>query len=186
MESPAAKAAICIVPIALLVAVLLAQTISAEIASIDARNAIELPAKRHQDPQIVITASVKGAKAAGSELRLPRTVVPRFYDVTLLPILEEGNFTTSGRVDILIDCLESTNNITLHAVDIAIDFSSISVLMSPSDQLRLEILGVYSNYLIFSHLIIKSMEKWDIVGIWKSILKLMAFSLIIFLHQAVY
>ena len=77
--------------------------------------------------RIIILPKKGPVKASGSELRLPRSILPRLYDVTLLPILEEGNFSTSGTVDIFVDCLENTDNVTLHAADIEIDYPSVSV-----------------------------------------------------------
>lgn len=64
---------------------------------------------------------------ANEELRLPGDVLPTTYAVRLLPFIEEGNFTTHGHVDIFIDCVRDTNNISINAADITIDLLSISV-----------------------------------------------------------
>lgn len=65
--------------------------------------------------------------ARNEDLRLPRTILPRLYQVTLLPILIEGNFTTEGSVSILVDCVQSTNNITLHIADITFSPADVTV-----------------------------------------------------------
>lgn len=76
----------------------------------------------------VTSDKINKSSRAGEELRLPRSVLPRLYEVTLLPILIEGNFTTEGSVNILVDCVLPTSNITLHIADIT--FSSSSVLVT--------------------------------------------------------
>ena len=63
----------------------------------------------------------------GQDLRLPRTILPRLYEITLLPILIEGNFTTEGSTTILMDCVTYTNTITLHIADIQFNPTGISV-----------------------------------------------------------
>lgn len=55
-----------------------------------------------------------------TEWRLPRWVLPRHYKLRLLPFIEEGNFTTAGQVDILLECMEPTQMIVLHIADIRI------------------------------------------------------------------
>lgn len=49
-----------------------------------------------------------------SDLRLPGSILPRLYEISLLPHLVKGNFTTEGSVDIFVECVDDTNNITLH------------------------------------------------------------------------
>jgi hypothetical protein len=55
-----------------------------------------------------------------TEWRLPRWVLPRHYKLRLLPFIEEGNFTTEGQVEILLECMEPTKMIVLHIADIRI------------------------------------------------------------------
>lgn len=59
--------------------------------------------------------------------RLPGDLLPSFYAIRLLPFLEEGNFTTSGHIEILVDCVQDTKNIVLNSADITFDVLSISV-----------------------------------------------------------
>ncbi len=51
--------------------------------------------------------------------RLPRTVVPRRYDVTLEPDLEDGTFV--GSEDVHVQILERVDEIVLNAADLEID-----------------------------------------------------------------
>ena len=67
------------------------------------------------------------SKLVQNVTRLPRTVLPRHYDVRLLPILEKGNFSVLGRVAIDVQCLESTDRIVLHSSDINVDLKSVQV-----------------------------------------------------------
>jgi aminopeptidase N len=69
----------------------------------------------------------KRVARAGEDLRLPRNILPRLYEVTLLPILIEGNFTTEGSVSISVDCIQSTYNITLHIADIVFNPADVRV-----------------------------------------------------------
>ena len=62
-----------------------------------------------------------------NDWRLPRSLVPRHYRVRLLPYLKEGNFTTDGHVEILVECKEETDLIILHMADISIVSGSLQV-----------------------------------------------------------
>ena len=59
--------------------------------------------------------------------RLPRDVRPSHYNIYPIPILDDGNFTTLGHVDIILDCNRDTTRIKLNRVNIKIDESSIQV-----------------------------------------------------------
>ena len=61
------------------------------------------------------------------DMRLPKNVLPNSYDIKLIPIIEEGNFTTIGYIEILVDCFETTSNISMNSADISINQSSILV-----------------------------------------------------------
>ena len=63
----------------------------------------------------------------GEDLRLPTDILPSIYTVQLLPFIEEGNFTTHGSVEILVDCQRATRNISMNAAELTIDQSSITV-----------------------------------------------------------
>lgn len=59
--------------------------------------------------------------------RLPRSLLPRQYKVRLLPFLIEGNFTTHGRVEILLECMEETDLVVIHMADITIVKDTLQV-----------------------------------------------------------
>lgn len=59
--------------------------------------------------------------------RLPGDLLPSSYTIRLLPFLEEGNFTTDGHIEILVDCVADTNTIVMNSLDILINVMSISV-----------------------------------------------------------
>jgi|688.fasta_scaffold610677_2 hypothetical protein len=61
------------------------------------------------------------------DMRLPKNFLPISYDIKLIPIIEEGNFTTIGYIEILVDCLETTSNISMNSADITINQPSILV-----------------------------------------------------------
>src|ERR1019366_99974 len=63
--------------------------------------------------------------------RLARTVVPSAYRIFLTPDLEAATF--AGRVEIDVDVTESTSQITLHALDLALGAASAS---APSTTFR--------------------------------------------------
>ncbi|XP_011870128.1 PREDICTED: aminopeptidase N-like [Vollenhovia emeryi] len=60
-------------------------------------------------------------------VKLPTAVVPKFYDLWLIPFIWEGNFTFHGEIKILVNVTKDTNNVTLHAVDIKIDENFTSI-----------------------------------------------------------
>ena len=51
--------------------------------------------------------------------RLPRTVVPSHYDLTLAPDLEAGTFT--GQVAISVDVADAVEEVVLNAIELTID-----------------------------------------------------------------
>jgi len=60
----------------------------------------------------------RASQRQDGDLRLPRDVIPISYDITLIPILEVGNFTTHGTVDIRVKCeTNNTQQIVLHSAN---------------------------------------------------------------------
>ena len=96
----------------------------------------------------LLVALTWSAALAQSSQRLPRNVLPRLYDVTLFPVLIEGNFTTQGTVDILVDCITSSNSITLHIADTIFDPSKVSVIDMTDEKKRIFIL--FKLYMVMS------------------------------------
>ncbi|XP_064596449.1 aminopeptidase N-like [Liolophura sinensis] len=64
-------------------------------------------------------------------MRLPRSLLPVHYRVELEPRMygkDPKNFTFRGSVDILVDCVEASDNITLNMFNLMIVNSSITLL----------------------------------------------------------
>nr|CAD7572865.1 unnamed protein product [Timema californicum] len=76
-----------------------------------------------------------------TEYRLPTSVVPDRYVITLIPNLDDGNFTFVGTVEITLNVTNATNSITVHANDLEIDNESVSV-HSLTDEVDLVVLGL--------------------------------------------
>ena len=61
------------------------------------------------------------------DVRLPRHLEPLHYNLELVPFLIPDNFTIRGAVEIEVLCRLPATNITLHAADLKIDNSTVSV-----------------------------------------------------------
>lgn len=72
-------------------------------------------------------AGKKPAKAINKNVRLPRAVLPRRYNVRLFPNLEKGNFSILGHVSIDLECKKETDRIVLHAKELDVDPKSVKV-----------------------------------------------------------
>lgn len=59
--------------------------------------------------------------------RLPNNTIPLHYDIKLIPFIVQGNFTFDGTVIINVTVIERTSTIVLHAFQIDIDNSSVTV-----------------------------------------------------------
>jgi hypothetical protein len=75
-----------------------------------------------------------GQKVNPSDLsprfRLPTDVIPRYYKLKIRPILTNGSserFTAPAEVTITLECLNRTNSIVLHADELVINGTSITV-----------------------------------------------------------
>lgn len=80
-----------------------------------------------QKPAANPASSSSSSVRTGEEYRLPRHILPSFYNIKLLPFIEVGNFTTHGEVQIHATCVEALDSITLHIADIDLDYTSILV-----------------------------------------------------------
>ncbi len=67
--------------------------------------------------------------ASGAAYRLPRTVVPSHYDITLEPDLTAASFQGSVKID--VDLAEPTNTIVLHAIEL--DLHTVTVSQDGAD-----------------------------------------------------
>lgn len=79
--------------------------------------------------------------------RLPLDFIPSLYVLRMTPILEPGNFTTLGSVQITVNCLQNTGNITLNAADLSIDEESIQVL-NPLKLLKMKNLPIFAIFIL--------------------------------------
>lgn len=68
-----------------------------------------------------------GENPMDSDVRLPRSLKPLHYNLTIQPYLQEGNFSFDGRVQIHLKALEDCTNITLHAFELNITEGDIEV-----------------------------------------------------------
>ena len=67
-------------------------------------------------------------KRQGDEFRLPSHLIPISYALVLTPIIEPGNFTTLGTVDIFVNCtVDDSSDVVLNSADLVIHQSSIKV-----------------------------------------------------------
>lgn len=60
--------------------------------------------------------------------RLPDNVTPVYYDLKLIPYIEEGNFTFDGESSINITIHRITQNLSLHVLELTIDEAATSLL----------------------------------------------------------
>ena len=72
-------------------------------------------------------SATAGLMAPLRDVRLPRAVLPRHYNLRLFPVLDPANFTIPGQVDIDVEVVEDATKIVLHSTDIEIDKSSVTV-----------------------------------------------------------
>lgn len=61
-------------------------------------------------------------------VRLPSSIKPLKYNISLEPYLYEGNFTFNGEVHINILVLEDCYNVTMHAVDLDISKNDVLIV----------------------------------------------------------
>ena len=63
-------------------------------------------------------------------MRLPGDIIPITYNVRMLPFVEliaSGNYTTDGYVEIVVECVRATQNISINSAELDIKRSTISV-----------------------------------------------------------
>lgn len=90
---------------------------------------------------------------SGIEFRLPESVQPLHYQLELIPSLDPStNFSLDGRVWIDVKCMEDTDRITLHAKNITIRESSVTVFQVSIAELGVKgVLGNPQEFHIKSH-----------------------------------
>ncbi len=68
-----------------------------------------------------------GSPHQEEDLRLPGDLEPVSYKIQLLPFVEVGKFTTEGNIEIVFNCIESTDNLTLNSAEISFKNSLVLV-----------------------------------------------------------
>ena len=74
-----------------------------------------------------------GGKKQGEDMRLPGNIIPISYNIRMFPfieLIESGNYTTDGYVEILIQCLKATSNISINSAELDIKNLTISACFS--------------------------------------------------------
>lgn len=72
----------------------------------------------------------RAGRITDEEFRLPGDILPSLYVIQLLPHvdkIDQEDYDIEGYTEIYVDCVRSTNNITMNSVDITIDQASITV-----------------------------------------------------------
>lgn len=108
------------------------------------------------------------AKTMVVDVRLPRNLLPLHYDIRLLPWMEEGNFTTDGFIQILLECVKTTNKIVLHSTDIEIDRTSVQVIKHIIICVYIHITNFFPSTLkmpTLFHQIVNAAENHDVIEI---------------------
>lgn len=103
------------------------------------------------DPSYPLSVSLStsgGEVSIPRELRLPRSVKPLSYDVTLLPFLATENFTFSGEAEIKILITERCKNVTLHSYMLQMTWSTSQIQKLDSDGQPKENLTIHNQYFV--------------------------------------
>lgn len=79
------------------------------------------PSRARSDPST--TSETKRV----TDVRLPRHLTPEKYHLELVPFIVPGNLTIRGKVGIEMLCSLAASNVTLHAVDIEIENSTLTL-----------------------------------------------------------
>jgi aminopeptidase N len=81
-------------------------------------------------------------------LRLPRSIRPVSYDVTLLPFLSSDNFTFNGEIAIRINVNEKSKNVTLHSASLVINWSFSNIQKLGDDEKPVENVSITNQYFV--------------------------------------
>lgn len=77
----------------------------------------------------LINGSYNPPQSSRLYVRLPTSVVPHSYKIELVPFVFEGNFTFNGKVMIVVNITQNTDNITLHINDIDVLHTDVTKLV---------------------------------------------------------
>jgi len=70
---------------------------------------------------------------ADEQWRLPPNLVPYRYTLRLLPFFEDRDFLTEGYIDMYVECVQDTFNVTFNINGITIDIASITVVQNDNN-----------------------------------------------------
>ena len=98
------------------------------------------PDNHHSSPHRPGPSRARSDSSIGSktgrvtDVRLPRHLTPEKYHLELVPFIVPGNLTIRGKVGIEMLCNLAASNVTLHAVDIDIENSTLTLENLDKDQ----------------------------------------------------
>lgn len=75
---------------------------------------------------IFLALAAVGFAAGAEEYRLPQSLKPMHYDLTIFTDVKEPEFKFNGKVAIQILCLEQTNDLVLHMNNLTLDHDTIA------------------------------------------------------------
>ncbi|XP_046399006.1 aminopeptidase N-like [Ischnura elegans] len=69
---------------------------------------------RYERRKSLVTAERREKNTDPNYFRLPNSIIPISYDLKIIPVMQEGNYSFTGVVSIILSVLNSTKSITLH------------------------------------------------------------------------
>ncbi|KAG8235179.1 hypothetical protein J437_LFUL015485 [Ladona fulva] len=123
---------------------------------------------------ILVVSSLTSFSCAGSSgesdggkfkgARLPSHMKPIHYRIRLMPFIWPGNFTTAGELDVLMECLLSSHNVTLNAKEIDVLEDSVHLFEADGEnnlgrEIPLEPLGKYESNSTDQEFVIETSEE---------------------------
>ena len=92
-------------------------------------NGIILPDHELKAPEInhQEQLNTKETLSPTTDVRLPTSLIPEKYNLFLTPFIIKDNYTIKGHVDITVNVVRSTSEVTLHIKDITIYENSVQV-----------------------------------------------------------
>ena len=59
------------------------------------------------------------------DVRLPRHLKPELYKLELLPFIIPDNFTIRGHLELTLECVAVSKNVTLHVADMTLSMTTL-------------------------------------------------------------
>ena len=60
------------------------------------------------------------------DVRLPRHLKPELYKLELLPFIIPDNFTIRGHLELTLECVAVSKNVTLHVADMTLSMTTLA------------------------------------------------------------